>query len=101
MKKFYLLLAVLGAIAPYFFFFQFFSVEGVDLSTFVSAIFENGAVRGFAADLLTTSVVFWLYMFNQKSKGQGPNPVVFIILNLTIGLSCAFPAYLYAKENSA
>jgi hypothetical protein len=51
MKRLYLILAILGAIAPYFFFFQFFNNEGLNLSNFVSALFVNGAVGGFTADL--------------------------------------------------
>ena len=37
-------------------------------------------------------------MFQQKSRGKGPSPALFIALNLLIGPSCAFPAYLYARE---
>lgn len=101
MKRLYLVLAVLGAIAPYFFFFQFFSSEGIDPNGFVSALFVNGAVSGFTADLLITSLVFWLAMFQQRGKGRGPNPIPFMALNLLIGLSCALPAYLYVREGEA
>ena len=44
MKKLYLILTIVGAIAPYVFFFQFFSIEGISLNGFVSAIFVNNAV---------------------------------------------------------
>lgn len=101
MKRLYLVLAVLGAIAPYIFFFQFFTNEGLSLSGFVSALFVNGAVSGFTADLLVTSLVFWIAMYHQRSKGRGPNPVPFIALNLLIGLSCALPAYLYTREGES
>lgn len=98
MKRLYLILAILGAILPYLFFFQFFSSEGLNIGGFVGALFANGAVGGFTADLLFTSFVFWGYMFYRRKQEGGPSPLLFIILNLTIGLSCAFPAYLYAKE---
>ncbi|NIS80227.1 MAG: DUF2834 domain-containing protein [Anaerolineales bacterium] len=99
MKRLYLILAILGAVLPYIFFFQYFSSEGINLVGFVSALLANGVVRGFAADLLFSSFVFWIYMIYQRNKGTGPNPLLFIFLNLAIGLSCALPAYLYAKEN--
>jgi hypothetical protein len=95
MKTLYLILAVLGAVIPYAFFFQFFSSEGVQLTGFISALFVNGAAGGFSADLLITSFVFWLAMFYRRRKDGGPNPALFIALNLLIGLSCALPAYLY------
>ncbi len=98
LKTTYLVLAITGAIVPYVFFFQFFGEAGFGLSTFVTALFANGAAGGFTADVLISSFVFWLFMFQQRSRGHGPNPAVFIVLNLLIGLSCALPAYLYTRE---
>ena len=98
LKNVYLIAAVIGAIVPYLFFFQFFHVEGVNLSVFLGALFVNDAAAGFTADLLITSFIFWFYMFVEYKKLNAPKPHVFIFLNLTIGLSCALPAYLYAKS---
>ncbi len=100
MKKLYLLLAIIGAIVPYFFFFQFIQAEGVNIPAFISALFVNGAAGGFSADLLLTSFVFWLFMFQQVKESNGPKPYIFIVLNLAIGLSCALPAFLYAREKT-
>lgn len=98
MKNTYLVLAVLGGVIPYLFFFQFVRIEGVNLPLFVESLFVNGAAGGFSADLLFTSFVFWLFMFIEAKDSRKPSPYLFIALNLTIGLSCALPAYLYAKE---
>jgi uncharacterized protein DUF2834 len=98
MKTLYLLLAVVGAVVPYLFFFQFVQSEGLNISSFIAALFVNDAASGFTADLLLSSFVFWLFMFHQLRKSHNPQPYLFIILNLTIGLSCALPAYLYARE---
>ena len=65
----------------------------------MSASVINGAAAGITADILFSSFVFWLFIYTQYRKG-GPNPLLFIVLNLTIGLSCALPAYLYACEDS-
>jgi len=100
MKRIYLVLAIVGAILPYIFFFQFFQVEGFSIIAFTGALFVNGAAGGFSADLLFSSFVFWLFMFVQQSRSKGPKPYLFIVLNLTIGLSCALPAYLYVRENA-
>ncbi len=99
MKNLYLVLAIVGAIVPYVFFMGFFQSEGLALGTFVEALFVNGAAGGFSADLLFTSFVFWLFMFVQAKSDSGPKPYLFIALNLLIGLSCALPAYLYARES--
>lgn len=97
MKNVYLLLAIVGAVVPYLFFGSYFAETGLDLVAFVGAAFANGSAAGFTADLLISSFVFWLYMFNQP---EGPRPWLFVVINLTIGLSCALPAYLYAYTSN-
>ncbi|NRA25015.1 MAG: DUF2834 domain-containing protein [Oleispira sp.] len=99
MKNVYLVSAVIGAIVPYLFFLQFINIEGVNISLFISSLFSNGASGGFAADLLISSFIFWVFMFHQLRKPSNPKPYLFIVLNLTIGLSCALPAYLYVREH--
>ena len=99
MKKIYLIAAIIGALVPLAFFSGFIQENGVDLPAFVSALFVNGAAGGFSADLLISSFVFWAFMFHQRSRKDVPNPILFIALNLCIGLSCALPAYLYWVES--
>ena len=98
MKNVYLVLAIIGAIVPYAFFTPYIMENGLDLAAFVSDLYANGAAGGAFSDLLVSSAVFWIYMFSHKN---GPKPWLFIALNLGIGLSCALPAYLYAREKSA
>lgn len=95
LKIIYLTTAIVGAVVPYLFFIAFAAAEGLNLQAFVEALFANGAAGGFTADLLISSAVFWIYMASRA--GKGPKPGVFIVLNLTIGLSCALPAYLWAS----
>ena len=99
MKKLYLALAILGAFVPDFFFFQFIQSEGVNIKAFLSALFANGAAGSFTVDLLYSSLIFWLFTFQQFKESNGPKPYIFIVLNLIMGLCCAMPAYLYAREN--
>jgi len=101
MKALYLMLAIVGAVIPYVFFAAYFVTHGLGLTGFVSGLFVNPAAGGFTADLVITSFIFWLFMFQQKGRGKGPQPILFIVLNLLIGLSCAFPAYLYARERKS
>jgi hypothetical protein len=98
MKRLYLVLAIVGAVMPYFFFGQYIISNGVDLPGFVSALFATPPASGFTSDLLITSFVFWAMMLYERKQGKGPSPIIFIVLNLLIGLSCAFPAYLYARS---
>ena len=100
MKNFYLIAAIVGAVVPGIFFAQFIQLNGVDLLAFISALFVNGAAGGFSADLLISSFVFWAFMFQRAKTNSGPQPWLFVALNLGIGLSCALPAYLYAIEKA-
>lgn len=99
LKTTYLILAFLGAAVPLAFFVSFAAEQGIDLLAFIEALFVNGAAAGFTADLLISSFVFWLYMFSNQSNG--PKPWLFIAINLCVGLSCALPAYLWARTRAA
>lgn len=94
MKYVYLALAVLGTVVPYAFFISHFQSEGLGLGTFVRAAFTNGASGGMGADLLISSVVFWVWLARNKVEKAW----VFVGLNLAIGLSCALPLCLYLRE---
>ena len=97
MKNIYLFAAIMGALIPYLFFVDFFLSEGLALPNFLLGVFANGAAGGFAADVLISSAVFWLYLFNRRE----PRVWVYVLVNLTIGLSCALPYYLYVKSKKA
>ncbi len=90
MAGLFLCLAVVGAIVPYVFFIDFFAAEGLT-GDFVGSLFANGAAGGFTADLLITSLAFWVYLWHSKVERLW----MYILINLTIGLSCALPLYLY------
>jgi hypothetical protein len=95
LKHIYLLLAFAGSVIPYIFFIQYFQLNGVQLIKFVQDLFVNGGAGGFSADLLISSSVFWIFLFQDTNI---KNKWLFILLNLTIGLSCALPLYLYKRE---
>lgn len=97
LRTVYLLLAIAGAAIPWYFFWQHIGVAGMAPGEFVQAVFATMAASGFAADLLISSLVFWIAMFREQAVNAGPRPWPFIILNLFIGLSCALPAWLYAR----
>ena len=96
MKNLYLVASIIGAIVPYIFFIDFFISDGIEIAGFATSLFVNGAAAGFTADLLITSSVFWIYMFANKT----PQVWLYILINLSIGLSCALPFYLYRREKA-
>ena len=98
-RTIYLVLAIVGAIVPYIFFIQHFGAAGFGLMDFITALFANPATGGFTSDLVISSLVFWLAIFQRRRSGNGPSPAFFIFLNLIIGLSCSLPAYLYVTAD--
>ena len=95
----YLILAVVGAVVPWVFFIRFFQAEGL-AGPFVPALFANGAAGGFTADLLVSSLVFWIFLFAEGRRTGVSRLWVYVVVNLAIGLSCALPLFLWAREGS-
>jgi hypothetical protein len=93
MKNVFLGFSIVGAVIPYAFFVPFFRDNGVMIDTFGSALFVNGAASGFTSDLLISSFAFWAFLFWKKADQIW----IYVLLNLTIGLSCALPFYFYRQ----
>jgi hypothetical protein len=94
-----LALAALGAALPYVFFFRFFQAHGLG-GDFVGALFANGAAGGFATDVLVSSLVFWIFLLGESRRLGIRHAWVFVVLNLAVGLSCALPLFLWARERA-
>ena len=101
MTALYLVLAIVGAIAPYVFFLDFMAQSGPGLATFLGALLANGASGGFTVDLLISSSVFWAFIWQDSGRSGVSYPWIYVLVNLLIGLSCALPLYLYMRERRA
>ena len=98
-RNFWLLLAIVGAVIPWYYLAGFLVANPLDIADFLGAATVNNLATGFLADLLISSLVFWIYMYSRRPDGPAPWP--FILINLFIGLSCALPAYLWAASRPA
>lgn len=101
LKNLYLVAAIVGAVVPYVFFGSFIADNGVDLPAFVEGLFVNGAAGGFSADLLITSFVFWVWSYRDAQQLRVDRWWMIPIINLAVGLSAAFPLYLYLRYDAA
>jgi hypothetical protein len=97
MKTAYLILAVVGAIVPYIFFVQFMA-SGAPPDAFVRQLFATAPAGGFTADLVITSIVFWIWSFGEARRLSMRGWWIYPVVNLAVGLSCAFPLFLYLRE---
>ena len=97
-KNIFLALALIGLFAPYCFFFKFLSANGFDIPLLVQQLFANNISTFFAVDLVISIIVFWIYMFAEANKLQMKNSWLYVLASLTVGLSFAFPLFLYFRE---
>jgi hypothetical protein len=93
-KNIFLILAIIGFIAPYYFFLQ---VRGFDMNMLFQQFSTNAILSGVAMDLLVSVLVFWFFMFIEAKRSQ-MNPWIYLLATLLVGLSFALPLFLYFRE---
>ena len=97
-KNIYLILSLLGLLVPYWFFFQFFKANGLNIGMLVQQALVNPVSIAFTVDLVLSTVIFWIYMFSEANKLQMKNAWLYLLASLTIGLSFALPLFLYFRD---
>jgi Protein of unknown function DUF2834 len=97
-KNIYLVLAIIGFIAPYYFFLQLPGGNGFDLPSLMQPLFANDLLRGTAMDLTVSVIVFWFFMVAEANKLQMKNAWLYFLATLLVGMSFALPLFLYFRE---
>ena len=97
MKTFYLLAALVGAIAPYAAYFGYLEyVPGSSGS--LSLAWGNPIAAATLTDFTISCLVFWPFLVTESRKLAIRHWWLFIAANIFIGLSFALPAFLYIRE---
>ena len=94
-KNIFLVLAIAGFIAPYYFFLQ---VREFDLNSVFELFAASPILSGTAMDLLISVIVFWFFMFSEAKKLGMKKSWVYLLATLLVGLSFALPLFLYFRE---
>jgi hypothetical protein len=97
-KNIFLILAILGFLAPYFFFLQVPPESASDLPGLIQPLFANNFMRGLTADLTISAITFWTFVIAEARKLQMKNAWVYLVATLLVGLSFALPLFLYFRE---
>ena len=97
-KSIYFVLALVGLLAPYYFFFKFLNANGFNIPLLLDELFANNVSTFFAVDLIISIIVFWIYMIAEANKLRMKNWWLYILASLTVGLSFALPLFLYFRE---
>ena len=97
-KNIFLVLAILGFLAPYYFFVQIPPEDLMDISSLVQPLFATSFMKGLSADPTVTLIVFWVFVLTEASKIQMKNAWIYLLAPLLVGLSFALPLFLYFRE---
>jgi hypothetical protein len=98
-KHLYLVLALLGLAAPYYFFISFLLAHGPDGPAFLQQLFATPISTFFAVDLVISCVVFVLLLRQESARYAIENWWVYLVALLTVGLSFALPLFLYVRQS--
>jgi hypothetical protein len=97
-KNIYLVLAVIGFLAPYYFFLQLPVQDGFNLPLLLQPLFANNFMKGVAMDLTVSVMVFWFFLFAEANRLDMKNSWLYVLATLLVGLSFALPLFLYFRE---
>ena len=97
-KTIFLLLAVLGFIAPYYFISRFLFENNFDALRLFQQMFLNTGTTAFAADLFISVLAFWIFVFIETSRLGMRNAWLYLAATVLVGLSFALPLFLYFRE---
>ncbi len=100
MKKIYMALCVLGLVLPYFYFIQFLLAHGLNLTLLMSRVFSDSISAFFGMDVIVSSVVFWVFIFQETRKRRISLWWVSVVANLVVGLSLGLPLFLWLRERA-
>jgi hypothetical protein len=97
-KNIFLILAIIGFIAPYFFFLQVPPESVMNISGLIQPLFTNNFMKGIGMDLMVSVTAFWTYVLIEANRLQMKNHWVYPLATLLVGLSFALPLFLYFRE---
>jgi hypothetical protein len=98
MKTVYLTLCVLGLALPYWQFVPWVAENGLNLRLMVQQLFANRISAFFGMDVIVSSVVLLVFSGRESARLGVRGRWMSVIALLTVGVSLAFPLFLYLRE---
>ena len=99
MKKVFLIFAIVGIAAPYYFIFKFIEANNWEWSTalFFEQINANPGMRILNADLTVAATTFFVFIIYKRMTNTLTTKrfLTYIASLFLVGFSFAFPMYLY------
>lgn len=103
MKNLYLVLTILGFIAPNIFVVMVSIETGnvlfyLDPMATIEGMFPNKIATAFMVDLLFIVLVFFIWSYHEAKKYGVPRVWIIWILTMLFGIAGGFPLFLYLRE---
>lgn len=100
MKKFYLLMSVIGVLFPISIFVSWMIEYGLDLSLLVSDIVSN-KIGAFAwADVVISAIVLVVFILKEGKRQNILRLWIPIVATFSVGVSLGLPLFLYMRETN-
>ena len=97
MRHVYLILAIIGAIVPMYYFVSWFEEHGYDLGAMVEAWNVNDATTGLTYDLTIAAVALLVWVIAETVRNGRWLNLIAIPATFCIGVSCGLPLYLWLR----
>ena len=97
MRRLYLVLAIVGGIVPYLLFGSLI-LEGAGINVWMEQLLTDPAPRGLTGDITVSAGVFLFWSFREAKRVGLGRWWVYPLVTFGVGLSCAFPLFLWARE---
>jgi len=98
MQWLYFIAAILGTILPLSQLIPFLAMYGFDMPLFFKQLFQNHVSAFFGTDVIVSSFVLWLFVFSEGRRRGMKNLWLYVVCNLTVGVSLALPLFLFFRE---
>ena len=99
MKYVYLLLAVIGIIATWYFNIQFYdTATDTSLGNFIALANNNFAAQSISADITVVAITFLIWMYVESKRLKIKYWWILIPLTFLIAIAFTFPLFLYIRQ---
>jgi len=97
-KRFYLALAVLGFLLPYWQFVPWLAQHGLNPPLFVQDLFANRISGFFGLDVVVSAVVLWIFIVAEGSRLGMRRLWLPVVATCVVGISLGLPLFLYLRQ---
>jgi hypothetical protein len=98
LKTAYMVLCFFGLLLPYSQLIPWLLEHGLNINLFFTQLFGNRISTFFVIDVFVSSSVLLVFIYGENSRMNARRKWLPIIALFTVGVSLAFPLFLYMQE---